>query len=90
MAEKKKEYKTEIQTLNVVAVKKGQTEVNAPEHVKWGVVTCDSCSTEFLIGPSALFGVFGTQNAYVKKLEEILAGEHARHQQHQNIYDLGA
>jgi transcription elongation factor Elf1 len=90
MVEKKKKYKTEIQTLNVVAVKKDQTDVKAPDHDNWGTVTCDSCRAEFLIGPPTLFAVAGTANVYVKKLEEILAGEHTRHQQHQNSYDLGA
>ena len=93
MDEKKKPatpYKEQIQTLHVVAIKKGQHEVNAPEHATWGKLTCASCSDEFLIGPPRLYGVFETENAYVKKLEAILAVEHTRHQQHQNNYDLGA
>lgn len=92
VVEKKKPraYKTQIQTLHVVAIKKGQYEVNAPEHATWGTVTCDSCHSEFLIGPPALYGVFGTENSYVKKLEAFLTAEHTRHQQHQNNYDLGA
>jgi transcriptional regulator of met regulon len=92
MADKKKPtgYKTQIHTLHIVAVRKGQTEVNAPEHATWGTVKCNSYFHEFLIGPPALYGVFGAENAYVKKLEAILTREHKRRQQHQNNYDLGA
>src|ERR1039458_4496748 len=44
-------YKNQIQSLHVVAVKKGQHEVNAPEHANWGTLKCDSCPDEFFFGP---------------------------------------
>ena len=90
MTERAGGYKSQIQTLRVIAVKKGQSEVSAPEHATWGTVKCDWCPDEFLIGAPRLYGVFGTENEYVKKLEAILAAEHNRQQGHQNCYDLGA
>jgi hypothetical protein len=30
-----------------IAIKLHQTEINAPHHYTWGVVTCDQCKVEF-------------------------------------------
>jgi hypothetical protein len=92
MAEKKKPagYKKEIQSLHVVAVKKGQHNVNAPEHATWGTLKCASCPDEFLIGPPRIFGVFEETNQYVKRLREILTVDHKQGKQHRDDHDLGA
>lgn len=84
------EYKEQTHILNVVAIKKGQTEINAPGHDTWGTVKCGSCSDEFLIGPSQIYGASGKATAYANRLEVILAREHQQQQPHQNNYDLGA
>jgi hypothetical protein len=90
MTVERKPYKNQIQSLHVVAVRKGQHEVNAPEHANWGSLKCDSCTDEFCYGPPRMFGVFEEQNQYLQRLRELLVGEHKRQQQHQDNYDLGA
>jgi hypothetical protein len=92
MAEKKKPmgYKEQARSLHVVAIKKGQHEVNAPEQATWGMLKCAACEDEFLIGPPRMFGVFSDENQYVQQLHETLAGDHKRQHSHKNNYDFGA
>jgi hypothetical protein len=94
MAEKEKKtarYEREVQSpLDVVAIRKGQTEVNAPEHVTWRTLRCDACADEFLIGPPKMFAVFEKEDQYLQRLQETLRGEHKRGHQHQNSYELGS
>ena len=83
-------YHVQIQSLDVIAVRKGQHEVNAPQHATWGTVKCDSCPDEFLIGPPRMYGGSEKEDEYVQRLEKILAGEHRSGQRHQNSYELGS
>jgi hypothetical protein len=83
-------YKNQIQSQHVVAIKKNQHQVNAPDHETWGTVKCKSCSDEFLIGPPRLHNASGQTGDYVERLIKLLANEHSHEQQHPNSYDLGA
>jgi hypothetical protein len=83
------EYTEQFSGLNPVAIKKGQSEINAPEYETWGTVTCDECSDEFLIGPNRVYADHSQEGRYVNKLTVILADEHGRGASHQNSYDLG-
>jgi hypothetical protein len=82
-------YKEQLQTINPVAVKLNQREVNAPEHADWGTVTCDRCNEKFSIGHHRMYPQEGQENRYVKAFEEILADEHRQGIPHKNGYDLG-
>ena len=49
-------YKSQVNTLSPVAIRLGQSQVHAPDHNTWGVVTCDTCKIEFAIGPNRIHG----------------------------------
>jgi hypothetical protein len=52
-------YKSALSSFNPVAIKSEQTEVNAPEHITWGTVTCGACGEQFVLVPSPLYGFVG-------------------------------
>jgi hypothetical protein len=79
--------KEQFHSLNPVAIRAGQKEVNAPEHETWGIVTCDQCGEKFHIGPHRIYPEQADE--YVKRFEEMLADEHRRGNAHKNSYDLG-
>lgn len=81
-------YKTKIESLNPVAVKLCQTEVRAPGHDIWGVVTCDACGEQFGIGPDRIYGSRSGERKCVEQLEAMLAEEHGNGQPHRNSYEL--
>jgi len=83
-------YENKVQSLHVVAIRKGQHNVSAPEHTTWGTVRCASCSDDFLVGPPRMFGVFEETSQYVQRLREVLVGDHKQGRQHRDNYDLGA
>jgi hypothetical protein len=78
-----------LHSLNPVAIKEGQTEVNAPEHETWGKVTCGQCGEVFLVGPNCNYADPTQKTRYMKKFEQMLADEHMQEDRHQNSYDLG-
>ncbi len=83
-----KEYKEKMSPLCPVAIKLYQSEVHAPEHTDWGVVTCDGCKAEFAIGPHRIYGARKSVEACVKQFEELLADDHAQKRAHANSYEL--
>lgn len=81
--------KIEIDTMNPVAVRKGQSKVYGPQHDTWPTkVTCDGCDAEYVIGPHRIYASRTTEEECVKQLKEILAGEHAANHPHQDAYKL--
>ncbi len=84
------EYREKIAPLNPVAVKVSQSLVHAPEHARWGVVTCDSdgCGEKFTIGPHKFYGTKSSVQTCVKRLEQILANDHAQKRIHADSYEL--
>lgn len=84
-----KEYKEKMTCLCPVAIKLGQSEVCAPEHSDWGVVTCDSCDDKFAIGPNRIYGARRKEmQSYVKQLDALLVSDHERKKPHANSYEL--
>lgn len=81
-------YKNQIDPISPVAIKKGQSEVNAPAHETWGTVTCEECGDQFLIGPNRIFGSRITAEQASKRLEELLDADHTAKEKHQNSYVL--
>jgi len=83
-----KAYDKKIEPLCPVAVKAGQTEVHAPAHETWGVVTCDTCGEKFLIGPNRIYGSRMSAQECAKRLEAFLGEEHSKHRQHPDSYEI--
>jgi hypothetical protein len=81
-------YKAKIESLSPVAVKLCQTEVHAPGHDTWGVVTCDACGEKFCIGPNRIYGSRRGEHKCVEQFEAMLAEEHRKGQAHSNSYEL--
>ena len=81
-------YKSELHSLSPVAVKRGQTEVHAPDHDTWGLVKCDLCEDAFLLGPNRIHGARITEQTALKQLESLLAQDHNRGHAHRNAYEL--
>ncbi len=81
-------YKTSIAPLCPVAIKLNQSEVHAPDHLTWGIVTCDVCKEKFAIGPNRIFGSQGTPEDYVKELDKLLKADHVHARPHANSYEL--
>ena len=81
-------YKTEITPLCPVAIRLGQTEVHASGHSHWGVVTCEGCEAQFVIGPNRIYGSRRTDVDCAKELGAILAEDHRQNRNHQNGYEL--
>jgi len=85
---RKSPYKTNLISLGPVAVRLNQSEVNAPEHDTWGVVTCDICKEAFALGPNRIYGSRTTPEDAVKELEDLLKEDHRRGRAHANSYEL--
>jgi hypothetical protein len=81
-------YKSQLDSLSPVAVRLSQSEINAPDHSTWGVVTCDVCNERFAIGPNRIVGARMSEEASVKQFETILAREHHSNHPHSNSYEL--
>jgi hypothetical protein len=81
-------YKNHLDSLNPVAIKLGQTEIHAPQHDTWGILTCDICGEKFALGPNRIYGSRANEATCVKELESLLIRDHKRNQSHQNSYDL--
>lgn len=83
-------YETYIEaltTLNPVAVRTHQTEVHAPEHSTWGILTCD-CGAKFCIGPSRIHGSRQSEKQCVGLLKDKLNQDHKDDRPHQNSYEF--
>jgi hypothetical protein len=81
-------YKKALTTLNPVAVKAGQTEVHAPGHKDWGILTCDECGDKFCIGPSLIYGSRQSEEKCVESLSNKLAEDHKNNRPHQKSYEF--
>ncbi len=81
-------YKNRLESLNPVAVKLGQTEVHAPEHDTWGVLTCNTCGEKFALGPNRIYASGANEATCVKELESLLVRDHKVNESHHNSYDL--
>jgi len=81
-------YKNRLGSLNPVAVKLGQTEIHAPEHDTWGVLTCNTCGEKFALGPNRIHRNDASEATCVKELESFLVRDHKLNQPHQNSYNL--
>jgi len=81
-------YKTATTTLGPVAIELGQTDIHAPEHGTWGVVTCDACGRQFRIGPNWIYGSRTSERESVEQFEQVLAENHRQKQAHKNCYEL--
>ena len=81
-------YKSSEQPRCPIAVKLDQSEVNAPSHDQWGVVTCDNCNTRFAIGPNRHYGARLSVPVCVAMLEERLVEDHHAGREHFNSYEL--
>lgn len=81
-------YKESLHSLNPVAVKAGQTEVNAPGHALWGTVTCGICGEKFNIGPNEIHGSRRGEKECVGLLEARLAQDHKDKVSHQINYEF--
>ncbi len=69
-------YNKALTTLNPIAVKVGQTEVHAPGHIDWGILTCDKCGEKFHIGPSQIYGSRQSEDTCVRLLSDRLDEDH--------------
>ena len=83
-----KVYEKKLQPLWPVAVKALQTEVHAPDHDIWGIVTCDSCGEQFHLGPNRMFGAKITAEECSKQLQTLLTADHESGRLHANAYEL--
>jgi hypothetical protein len=81
-------YKTKLNSLSPVAIKLNQSEVHAPDHDTWGVVSCDRCKEKFALGPNRIHGSRTTPEEAVKELEDLLKADHEHAQPHKNSYEL--
>jgi len=81
-------YMTKLTPLGPVAIKLNQSEVHAPDHDTWGVVTCESCGEKFALGPNRIYGSRSTEAECVKQLEDILKTDHQHNRPHANSYEL--
>jgi hypothetical protein len=79
--------KEQLRSLNPVAIKAGQKEVNAPEHETWGTVSCDQCGEKFYVGPNRIYPE--EPDHFIKVLEQMLADDHKRGIVHRNSYEFG-
>jgi cysteinyl-tRNA synthetase len=85
---KKVTYKTSLHSLCPVAIKLNQTDVNAPDHDTWGVVSCDNCKDKFALGPNRIYPSRTTEEECVKELEDLLKADHMHGRPHANSYEL--
>ena len=81
-------YKSKITPLSPVAIRVGQSEVYAPEHHTWGIVTCDICDSQFAIGPNRMWDEDHKEHCFVDRLEANLKQDHSTGQVHLNSYEL--
>jgi len=84
------EYKEKVSPLCPVAIKIGQSALNAPDHTDWGVVACDfaGCGEKFRVGAHRFYGTKSSAQTCVKQLELLLADDHAKKRIHANSYEL--
>jgi cysteinyl-tRNA synthetase len=71
-----------------VAIRLNQTEVHAPDHDTWGIVSCDSCKDQFALGPNRIYGTRSTAAECIRELEERLKADHKDGRPHANSYEL--
>jgi hypothetical protein len=83
-----RKYEREIDPLCPVAMKLGQTDVHAPAHDTWGVVMCETCRVEFLIGPHRIRGSRIGAEECAQRLEGLLAEDHKMTRAHHNSYEI--
>jgi hypothetical protein len=81
-------YKNRLESLNPVAIKLGQSDICAPQHDTWGVLTCDTCGDKFVLGPNRIYGSRTDEQMCVQELESMLTRDHKLKLPHQNSYDL--
>ena len=81
-------YKSQLDPISPVAIKQGQTEVHAPNHEVWGIVTCDECGERFAIGPNRIYAARISEETAVKEFQAILANDHRLNQKHKDGYEL--
>lgn len=82
-----------ITWLAPVAIRLGQSEVNAPDHAqppseKWNDVECSSCKATFAIAPNRIYGSRITEAECRKAFEAMLADDHAHKREHPNGYKI--
>ena len=82
------DYKSRIDPLSPVAIKQDQSELHAPNHETWRVVTCRECGERFAVGPHRIYGARISEEAAVKQFEAILANDHRVNRPHENGYEL--
>jgi hypothetical protein len=74
---------------NAVAIKKGQLNVKAPaEFVTMGMVRCEGCGEEFLIGQHPAFSSLIVAERQAHWLEKVLADDHEREKKHSDRIEL--
>ena len=81
-------YKTAISPLCPVAIQLRQFDVHAPEHIMWGIVTCEACRKQFAIGRNRIHSSLITDVQAAEALAIILADDHRRNQSHQSSYEI--
>jgi hypothetical protein len=81
-------YKTKVSPPCPVAIQLQQFEVHAPEHILWGIVTCDLCGKQFAIGRHRIYGSHITDVQAAEALTIMLEDNHSRNEPHQNSYEL--
>ncbi len=82
-------YAKKIEPLCPVAVRMSQTNVHAPAHETWGVVTCNLCGEQFVIGGNRIGGSRITAQECAKRLDSLLAADHQRRDgTHEDSYEI--
>ena len=81
-------YERKLTSLCPVAIKLDQSEVHAPDHLTWGIISCDGCKERFAVGPNRIYGSRTTEQQCVAQLEKLLKKDHLNDRPHQNSYEL--
>jgi hypothetical protein len=65
-----------------VAVRVAASDIQTPEHKNFARVTCRNCYERYDLRHNILYDPHVKQEAAVKKVEEILAGDHKAEREH--------
>jgi len=74
--------------MKAVAIKKGQSREKAAGFQEMGIVRCDACGEEFMIGHQSAFVDMWVAYQQAYWLEKVLAEEHERDKKHADRIEL--
>jgi hypothetical protein len=78
----------EVQKMNAMAIKKGQSPEKVAGFQEMGTLRCDACGEEFVIGHQPAFGDKRIAERQASWLEKVLAEEHERDKKHADRIEL--